>query len=192
MKFILLIGLCLVVNCLAFSIPRLNNQLNVINGAAAVNYTLFKQCDSAWGSHALGTSATNTICSAGCAMSSLAMVLNTFKEKVEADLINPLTLNNWLVSHSGYVYDDDLVWASADSLGIVKFSDYYRGAGSLSLADLQKAVDGGRPVIVNVRASTHWVLVFGYSGSTFFVNDPGFSTTSYVYSGMSNFIVYIV
>eukprot|EP01112_Ceratiomyxa_fruticulosa_P002409 TRINITY_DN12525_c0_g1_i1.p1 TRINITY_DN12525_c0_g1~~TRINITY_DN12525_c0_g1_i1.p1 ORF type:complete len:157 (+),score=25.43 TRINITY_DN12525_c0_g1_i1:37-507(+) len=156
-----------------------------------MNYTLFKQCNSAWGSHQLGTSS-ETICEAGCAMSSLSMVLNSYKELVGGKTIDPLSFNNWLVSHSGYADGDLLEWASADSLGSVKFSDYYRGAGSLSASQLQGLVDKKHPVIVNVRAGTHWVLVIGYEGTNFYVNDPGFDTSAYAYSGMSNYIVYNV
>lgn len=34
------------------------------------NFVLYKQCDSRWASQPLGTSKTETICSAGCAMTS--------------------------------------------------------------------------------------------------------------------------
>jgi hypothetical protein len=39
-------------------------------------WTEYKQCDSSWGSNGLGT-CSQTICSAGCAMSSVAMILST-------------------------------------------------------------------------------------------------------------------
>lgn len=39
-------------------------------------WTEYKQCDSKWGSNKLGT-CSQTICSAGCAMSSVAMILKT-------------------------------------------------------------------------------------------------------------------
>ena len=39
-------------------------------------WTEFKQCDSRWANEQLGT-CSQTICSAGCAMSSVAMILNT-------------------------------------------------------------------------------------------------------------------
>ena len=39
-------------------------------------WTAYKQCDSKWGSNKLGT-CSQTICSAGCAMSSVAMILTT-------------------------------------------------------------------------------------------------------------------
>lgn len=54
------------------------------------NYTLYKQCNSAWGNEQLGTSS-NTICSAGSIITDVAMGLSG----IGSD-INPLTLNKWL------------------------------------------------------------------------------------------------
>eukprot|EP01113_Clastostelium_recurvatum_P030920 TRINITY_DN380_c0_g1_i3.p1 TRINITY_DN380_c0_g1~~TRINITY_DN380_c0_g1_i3.p1 ORF type:complete len:193 (-),score=48.85 TRINITY_DN380_c0_g1_i3:92-628(-) len=147
-------------------------------------YTLFKQCDQRWGSHRLGTSG-DTICSAGCAMSSLAMILNTYGEQA-GGAIDPGTLNAWLTAHGGYADGDELEWAAANSLGPVKFVS----SAYMSVAQLQAAVDKKQPVIVNVRNGGHWVLVVGYDGSTFNVNDPGFSVSTYAYSGMSGFRLY--
>lgn len=76
------------------------------------SYPLYKQCDSAWGSQQLGTSS-NTICSAGCLMSSASMALSGTGHSY-----NPGTLNQWLKGHGGYVSGDLFVWASINSLGL--------------------------------------------------------------------------
>jgi hypothetical protein len=39
------------------------------------NYPLYKQCDQQWANDQLGTSPVNTICRAGCLLSSSAMAL---------------------------------------------------------------------------------------------------------------------
>ena len=84
----------------------------LIVAALSRSYPLFKQCDSKWGSEQLGTSS-NTICKAGCAMSSLAMGLaGTGKG------YNPGTLNSWLKGHGGYVSGDLLVWGAVSSIGL--------------------------------------------------------------------------
>jgi len=160
-------------------------------GIIPKSYTLFKQCSEPWGNDKLGTS-TITICDAGCAMSSLSMILNTWGEKVYGTTTDPGTLNGWLIKNGGYESTDLLVWASGNSLGVVKFYNYYRGAGSLTVAGLQDAVNNNRPTVVNVRSGSHWVLVVGYEPGTdnFYVNDPGFSDTMYAYSCMSNFVMY--
>ncbi len=58
-------------------------------------YPLFKQCDGNWGSDQLGTSS-QTICQAGCLLSSIAMGLAGTGHGY-----NPGTLNKWLKSNGG-------------------------------------------------------------------------------------------
>jgi len=57
-----------------------DDQQNIINTAGlnttSNGWTMYKQCDNQWGSQQLGT-CSETICSAGCAMSSVAMILAT-------------------------------------------------------------------------------------------------------------------
>ncbi len=63
-----------------------------------LNYPLYKQCDPKWGKEQLGTSPTETICSAGCLMSSAAMALYA----IGNTQFNPSTLNKWLTANGGY------------------------------------------------------------------------------------------
>jgi hypothetical protein len=72
----------------------------LISIAFSRTYPLYKQCDSRWGSHQLGTSS-KTICQAGCLMSSAAMALTGTGHSETPD-----TLNTWLKSHGGYVSGD--------------------------------------------------------------------------------------
>ena len=66
----------------------------------------------------MGTSS-NTICSAGCLVSSVAMMLNTYGVKVNSSTTTPKTMNTWLKSNGGYVSGDLFVWASINKLGFV-------------------------------------------------------------------------
>lgn len=52
------------------------------------SWTLYKQCDGQWAHNPLGTSS-NTICSAGCAMSSVAMSLTTKGETIGGATVTP-------------------------------------------------------------------------------------------------------
>jgi hypothetical protein len=139
----------------------------------ARTYPLYKQCDSRWGNEHLGTSA-NTICKAGCLMSSAAMALSGTGHSY-----NPGTLNTWLKSNGGYVSGDLFVWTSIDKLGLT-----YKG--KISNTDIKKHLDSGYVVILNVHNGGHWVLAHGYSGDNILVNDPGFSTTEYSLSQIVN------
>jgi hypothetical protein len=130
------------------------------------SYPMYKQCDSRWGSEQLGTSS-NTICKAGCLMSSVAMALaGTGKN------YNPSSLNGWLKGHGGYVSGDLFVWASVNPLGLVY-------AGKVANGNIAGSLAAGHVVIMNVHNGAHWVLATGISGSTVSVNDPGFNTGSY-------------
>ena len=137
--------------------------------ALSRTYPLYKQCDSKWGNEQLGTSS-NTICKAGCLMSSVAMALSGVGKNY-----NPGTLNTWLKGHGGYVSGDLFVWASVNSLGI-------KYVGKVANSNIASNLASGHIVILNVHNGGHWVLATSMSGSTIQVNDPGYSTTSYTLS----------
>ncbi len=131
------------------------------------NYPLFKQCDSRWGNQQLGTSPTNTICRAGCLLSSSAMALSGIGKN-----FNPSTLNTFLKQNGGYVQDDLYVWAAVNSLGM-------EFGGFIGNNKIKANLDAGKIVILNVHNGGHWVLAYDYNGDNILVNDPGYSTTSY-------------
>jgi hypothetical protein len=64
----------------------------------------YKQCDSAWANQQLGFCSL-TICSAGCAMSSVAMILST-----KGAWNNPGQLDTWLSNNGGYANGCDIYW----------------------------------------------------------------------------------
>ena len=137
--------------------------------ASCRSYPLYKQCDSRWANEQLGTSS-DTICKAGCLMSSVAMALSGIGKNY-----NPSTLNTWLKGHGGYVSGDLFVWASVNSLGLTY-------VGKVANSGIQAALNANEIVILNVHNGGHWVLATSMSGSTIQVNDPGYSTTSYTLS----------
>ena len=137
--------------------------------ALARNYPLYKQCDGAWANDQLGTSS-NTICKAGCLMSSAAMALSGTGHSY-----NPKTLNAWLKSNGGYVSGDLFVWGSIGKLGLTY-------EGKVANSKIKANLDAGKVVILNVHNGGHWVLAHSYSGDNIMVNDPGYTTTSYTLS----------
>lgn len=141
---------------------------------------LYKQCDSQWGGNRLGTSS-QTICQAGCAMSSTAMYL-TARGHNE----NPGTLNAWLNQHGGYVGGDELVWASVNAFGIS-----FQGQEHVSESVAAQGVAACHGLIANVRSGSHWVLLTGYQGNGVFdVHDPGFSQDTYNFNTIGAISVY--
>jgi hypothetical protein len=45
------------------------------------------------------------------------MMLNTYGTKVDGNVANPGTMNNWLKAHGGYVSGNLYVWGSIGTLG---------------------------------------------------------------------------
>lgn len=139
----------------------------LIIAVSSRQYPLYKQCDSRWASEQLGTSP-NTICSAGCLMSSASMALSAIGKN-----FNPSSLNKWLKDNGGYVSQDLFVWASINPLG-VKFM------GFINRNAIASNLDDNHIVILNVHNGGHWVLATGMQGSSVVtVNDPGYATASY-------------
>ena len=85
---------------------------------------------------------------------------------------NPSALNTWLTRNGGYVSGDLFVWGSVSPLGM-KFIKV------ISNSNIASSLSAGHIVILNVRNGGHWVLATSMSGNTIYVNDPGYSTTSY-------------
>lgn len=159
--------------CAAFAVALL------VLAPSAAACPLYKQCDSQWGNEKLG-SGPDTICAAGCAMTSVAMALSC-----RGASINPGSLDEWLDSHGGFS-GELIIWSAANAFGVISFA----GEGQYSFSDLSAAVSRGNMVILNVRGGSHWVLATGVSGSGFNVNDPGFPTSYYDYSGVGTAVIY--
>ena len=117
--------------------------------AYARTYPMYKQCDPQWRNEQLGTSS-NTICSAGCLMSSTAMALKGIGLNY-----NPSSLNAWLTGHGGYVSGDLFVWASINILGVTFL-------GKVTRSQIKDNLSRDNIVILNVHNGAHWVLATGF------------------------------
>jgi hypothetical protein len=129
------------------------------------------QGDPAWAGARLGASPTDTIGSAGCAITAVTMLLRYYG--IETD---PASLNAWLTPSGGYAYWDQLVWDAVTrySGGQVAFSGWF----GPDLGLIQRELDAGRPVVAEVRLSgnQHFVLLTGYTAAGgFVINDPWFA-----------------
>ena len=65
------------------------------------------------------------------------------------------------------------------SSGSLYWPSNYRTTTSVSYSSIRSILDQGKPVILGLRTAsynTHWVVVTGYSGDTYYVNDPGSSS----------------
>jgi len=153
---------------------------------SASNYTLdstpdWRQCDSRWGQNHLGTCSA-TICSAGCAITSVSMFIASHGYGG-----NPGKLNSWLKSNGGYASGCDIIWAKVDNLGFSKFIGFEHPSHS----DVCSAVEKKHGIIANVNNGHHYVLITGCSGSNEYkVHDPAGRQTTFKHSEVKTFVVY--
>jgi len=146
------------------------------------SWTLFKQCDSRWANQELGTCSGVSICAAGCAMSSVAMILST-----KGVSTNPSILNDWLKGHGGYADGCDIYWGTVDQFGKTSF----QGIETADYGTVCNGVSAGHGIIANVNGGAHWVLVTGCDGNgNYYVNDPGYNRNSYPASAVLREAVY--
>ena len=136
----------------------------------------FLQSDPRWGADPLGPSSTDTLSSAGCAVSSAAMILASYG--VDTD---PQRLNDYLQAHNGYTPEAWIKWEVAAQLSPKKLS-LYESDASHRLID--ENLEKGNPVIVRVRypnGITHFVVVCGKEDQDYLITDPGKSGSTGVY-----------
>ena len=149
--------------------------------SAFAGFPYYSQCDSRWKGDRLGTSSA-TICSAGCLMSSVAMMMAGNNVKINGAETTPKTLNTWLTSNGGYAQGNLFVWGS-----VAKFGFSYTGRFNAA-SDVKAKMNQGQICILNVNNGGHWVLATGSDANGFTVNDPGagkprFSNSDVVGSG---------
>ena len=171
--------------------------------ASALEYPLFKQCDPRWGGNEMGVAGAgerSTICGEGCAMSSLAMVLNSLGVTYPGAplLIDPGNLNVWLMANGGYVCDaGDCNNLRLDA--VQNLTQRVALIGELPappFADIAAGLaDGTVAYLAHVAALHHFVLLQGVgdggrSTTNFSVRDPLYKASSYAYAAFSDIIMY--
>jgi hypothetical protein len=136
---------------------------------ASMTISGMSQQDGAWDAAQLGTSPTETIGSAGCAITAVTMMLRNYGIATD-----PATLNAWLTANGGYAYDDQLIWDAVTNYtsGRVAFSGWL----GPDLGLIRHELDAYRPVVAEVQlgGNQHFVLLTGYTADGFVINDPWF------------------
>eukprot|EP01040_Poterioochromonas_malhamensis_P010841 gene10841-11817_t len=150
--------------------------------AGESGWVSYKQCDSRWAKQELGTCSSQTICSAGCAMTSVAMMLKT-----KGASVDPSSLDSYLTHNGGYASGCNIIWAAADHYGKTKF----QGIETANESEICNGLSKQHGIIANVNNGGHWVLLTGCAGNgVFYVNDPGYSRTTYKMSEIVREAVY--
>jgi Peptidase_C39 like family len=170
--------------------PAASKPVEVSSPVIPYAYPLYKQCDPRWGNDLIYT---DTVCAVGCLMSSVSMAIgghnmritNSSGVKVTSD---PGTLNAWLKAHKGYDQNDlDEAVVPGINPTHIQWSDAsgMHTTNNIPLSQIQTLIKQKAPVIANVMAGHHFVLVTGWDSAnpdTLMVNDPGFDRTTYSYT----------
>jgi hypothetical protein len=134
-------------------------------------WVMYKQCDSRWANQELGNCWGTTICSSGCAMTSVAMMLATRGVRID-----PAGLDSWLTQNGGYANGCDICWDRVDAFG----ASHFVGIQWANEWELCNGINAGSGIIANVNNGGHWVLLTGCAGGgNFYVNDPGYNRNTY-------------
>ena len=141
---------------------------------SSMSIAVMSQQDGAWAGAPLGSSATDTIGSAGCAITAVTMMLRYYGINTD-----PGAFNTWVTVNGGYAYDDQLIWDAVNfyTNGRVTFSGWL----GPDLGAIQAELDAGRPVIAEVRlgGNQHFVLLTGYTTEGGLeMNDPWFADSA--------------
>jgi Peptidase_C39 like family len=133
-----------------------------------LNVPLFRQSDQRWHSEKLGAGP-DTMGSAGCAVSSAAMVLASYG--LDTD---PGRLNRLLSENDGYENGDKIRWEKAAEVTGNAAEKAYEDLPSHELID--RNLQAGNPVIVRLKREgqrTHFVVIAGKDGYEYLTRDPG-------------------
>jgi len=129
----------------------------------------FLQGDPRWGGDQLGPTE-DSLASAGCAVTSAAMVLAGYG--VDTD---PGRLNAFVQSCSGYTPQGWIYWEKAAGAAPgLNLLPHYEDAPSNFLIDSNLL--RGNPVIIRLRypgGTTHFMVICGKRGFDYLVRDPG-------------------
>ena len=141
---------------------------------SSISIAAMSQQDPAWAGAPLGSSPTDTIGWAGCAITAVTMMLRYYGMNTD-----PGAFNTWVTANGGYAYDDQLIWDAVTrySSGRVAFSGWI----GPDLGVIEGELDAGRPVVAEVRlyGNQHFILLTGYTlEGGIEINDPWFNDSN--------------
>jgi hypothetical protein len=138
------------------------------------NPPYYNQCNQTWANDTLGHGP-NTICQAGCLMSSVTAMMAGEGVLINETEPNPGLTNKWLIENGGYVDGDLFLWASIQPLGGNFIGFLYT---PVSIAE---AFEQGYRIVLNVLEGDHFVLLLNVLEDCYQVMDPAFNRDTYLF-----------
>lgn len=159
-----------------YSNVKVTDIIDSTNG----DYLNWKQTDSSWGSIHLGASS-ETISSAGCAVTSVAIQVKRSGVDTVLPSFNPGTFVQKLSINSGFTNSGAIFWGKVSTVA-PKFQ--YMNQIKLPTNKQQKIAliytlleQGYYPVMCVKENCGHWVAVTGVTEDNIYIADPGSRTT---------------
>ena len=147
-----------------------------------INAPTWLQCDSKWGSNQLGTCSGTTICSAGCAITSVSMYC-----AARGWGGNPAKMNEYLRKNGGYSGGCNIYWAAPNKPCGISFQAVETPTYSTVCSGISK----GHGLVANVNGGRHYVLVTSCAGNNVYnTHDPAHGTKQFSPGSVVRFIVY--
>ncbi len=147
----------------------------------------FKQSDPQWKDntydHATDWSSKPTIGRWGCALSSMAMILNYhgINQLPDSQPLTPDTLNTWLINQpDGYIGEGALNWMAVTRLTRLASENFgtskleYSRDNNQSIDKSKSEIDQAKPTILQIDG--HFLVANGYTsdGSDLYIKDPAY------------------
>ena len=100
--------------------------------------------------------------------------------------VNPGSLNRWLIANDCFNNDIQIQWGCVDKLTSgVKFVTVVSNQDSI-----RSYLDRGDSALLRVTDEPHYVLSYGYTGTTYYVLDPRGQRRSYHTSEVIGAVIY--
>lgn len=143
-----------------------------------LNVPIFGQRDPKWANKPLGSS-TSTLGGYGCLVTCLAMLAKYYGKDTDPDRLNTALKNiNGFANGNLYKWYEGITKLYTD-VTITKLQNCPNPLTTTDFNAIKAEIDAGRPVILQVdfipatsTVDMHFVLLVGYEGDTYWVNDP--------------------
>lgn len=158
-----------------------SKSCSVSNDSNSGAFENWKQCDSRWGNISLGGS---TICSIGCAATSVSIQIARSGTKLNVKSFNPGVFVNKLKSAGGFTSGGGIYWDKASVVAPnFKFVGSKWVSGSKAAKEMSSLIKKGYYIIAGVNVSGgepgHWVAIKEVKNNKIYMYDPAAQTTNF-------------
>lgn len=147
--------------------------------AANPDVVVWGQADPRWASIPLGAGG-YTLGQAGCAVTACSMAASYFgSSKDPGEICRWLNSNGGFLAGTGFLYWGKIPAAAGGTISYAGSVTVPYGSPA-NMTDINNELDAGNLVVAEVRLSgqTHYILMTGHDGSTYYINDSGYHPTT--------------